>query len=277
MQVYGFDVFELLILASALIASGFIAGILAGLLGIGGGIILVPVLFQLFTFLKIGENIVMHLAVGTSIAIIVPTSFRSVKAHIAKQAVDMALLKTWLFPVLMGASIGAFTASYVEGGILKSVFATIAIFIGFKLLFGKESWMLSKDIPFGFVNNIIAAFIGFFSTLMGIGGGTLGVTYMTLCGRKIHQAIATSSGLGLLISVPATIGFIIAGWNVESLPIFSFGYVNLLGVMIMIPSTVIAAPLGVKLAHRFSRRRLELIFSSLLFLVAIRLIYSMVS
>ena len=193
MQVYGFDVFELLILASALIASGFIAGILAGLLGIGGGIILVPVLFQLFTFLKIGENIVMHLAVGTSIAIIVPTSFRSVKAHIAKQAVDMALLKTWLFPVLMGASIGAFTASYVEGGILKSVFATIAIFIGFKLLFGKESWMLSKDIPFGFVNNIIAAFIGFFSTLMGIGGGTLGVTYMTLCGRKIHQAIATSS------------------------------------------------------------------------------------
>lgn len=270
MQIYGFDITELLILIVALLVAGLVAGTLAGLLGVGGGVILVPVLFQVFTFIKVDPDIVMHLSVGTSLATIIPTSFRSVKSHMAKDAVDLALLKTWLLPVLVGTIFGAVIASYVDGAWLKGVFSIIVVIVGLKLLFGKEHWLLAKDIPFGWGNNFIAWIMGLFSTLMGIGGGTFAVSYMTLCGRKIHQAIATSSGLGLLISVPATLGYMAAGWGEAGLPAMSLGFVNLSGVAIIIPATVFAAPFGVKLAHSFSRRVLEIIFALLLFSVAIR-------
>lgn len=275
MQFLGVNVTELLILAPALLAAGFVAGIMAGLLGIGGGVVLVPVLFQLFTFLKVDPSIVMHLSVGTSLAIIAPTSIRSVKGHIAKGAVDMPLLKSWVIPVLLGVLIGTILAAYLDGGVLKGVFAAFATIIGVKLLFGKEDWVLAKDIPFGTKNNLFATMFGAFSTLMGIGGGTFGVTYMTLCSRKIHQAIATSSGLGVLISIPATFGFIWAGWGISGLPTLSIGYINLLGVGIMIPATIFAAPIGVKLAHSFSRRTLEVVFALLLFSVSIRFMISL--
>uniref|UniRef100_A0A2A4YSJ1 Probable membrane transporter protein n=1 Tax=OCS116 cluster bacterium TaxID=2030921 RepID=A0A2A4YSJ1_9PROT len=270
MQVLGFDVTELLILISALIGAGLIAGVLAGLLGVGGGVILVPVLFQVFTFIKIDPDIVMHLSVGTSLATIIPTSIRSVKSHMAKGAVDVDLLKTWAVPVLIGTLFGSIIAAYADGFWLKAVFSGVVSIVGIKLLFGKEDWVLAKDIPFGWVNNLIAWVMGMFSTLMGIGGGTFAVTYMTLSSRKIHQAIATSSGLGLLISVPATLGYIVSGWSEPALPAMSLGFVNLWGVALIIPATVFAAPLGVKLAHSFSRRTLEITFALLLFSVSIR-------
>lgn len=275
MQVYGFDITELIILIIALLAAGLIAGTLAGLLGVGGGVILVPVLFQVFTSIKIDPEIIMHLSVGTSLATIIPTSLRSVKSHMAKGAVDLDLLKKWLWPVLIGTLFGAVIASYVDGAWLKGVFSIIVVIVGLKLLFGKEDWIIAKDIPFGWLNNFIAWIMGLFSTLMGIGGGTFAVSYMTLYGRKIHQAIATSSGLGLLISVPATIGYIIAGWGEVGLPAMSVGFVNIPGVIIIIPATVFAAPFGVKLAHSFSRRTLEVIFSLLLFSVATRFAISL--
>lgn len=274
MEFLGFDITELLILVPALLAAGFVAGVAAGLLGIGGGAILVPVLFQLFTFLKIDPAIVMHLSVGTSLAIIIPTSLRSLKGHMAKGVVDVDLLKSWIFPVLFGCIIGTFVAAFVDGFWLKAVFAFFATLIALKLVFGKENWLLAQQIPGKMINNLISSLIGLFSTLMGVGGGVFGVTYMTLCGRKIHQAIATSSGLGVLISVPATIGYMWAGWGVDNLPELSVGYVNWLGVAIIIPATVLAAPIGVKLAHSFSRRTLEVAFALLLFSVSIRFIIS---
>ncbi len=275
MHFFGFDVSELLILATSLIAAGFLAGILAGLLGIGGGVILVPVLFQLFTFLKTDSDIIMHVSVATSLAIIIPTSIRSLRAHMAKQAVDIKLLKTWILPVLLGAVTGSSIISFIDGHLLKIVFTFFIIIIGLKLIFDNKQWTVRDDIPFGFGNNALSYFIGFFSTLMGIGGGTLGVSYMTLCGRSIHQSIATSSGLGLLISIPATLGFIFAGQNIEALPALSLGYVNLIGVAIIIPASVLSAPIGVKLAHLFPKRSLEIIFACLLFSVAIRFIISL--
>lgn len=275
MEVFGVNLAELLILVPALLAAGFVAGVAAGLLGIGGGAILVPVLFQLYTFLKVDPSIVMHLSVGTSLAIIIPTSMRSLKGHMAKDAVDIPLLKSWIFPVLFGCIVGAIIAAYVDGFLLKAVFATFSTLIGLKLVFGKESWLLAKQMPKTPINSLIGSLIGMFSTLMGVGGGVFGVTYMTLCARKIHQSIATSSGLGVLISVPATIGYMIAGWGIEGLPALSVGYVNWLGVGIMIPATVLAAPIGVKLAHSFSRRTLEIAFACLLFSVSIRFVISL--
>lgn len=274
MEILGINLSELLLLIPALLAAGFVAGVAAGMLGIGGGAILVPVLFQLYTFLKIDPAIVMHLSVGTSLAIIIPTSMRSLKGHMDKGAVDLTLLKSWIFPVLFGCTIGAVVAAYVDGFLLKAVFAFSATLIGLKLIFGNESWLLAKQIPGKAINSFIGSLIGLFSTLMGVGGGVFGVTYMTLCGRKIHQSIATSSGLGVLISIPATIGYMWAGWGIEGLPALSVGFVNWLGVLIMIPATVLAAPIGVKLAHGFSRRKLEIAFACLLFSVSIRFVVS---
>ncbi|MCJ8322741.1 MAG: sulfite exporter TauE/SafE family protein [Rhizobiales bacterium] len=275
MQIIGIDITELLILVPALIAAGLLAGVAAGLLGIGGGAILVPVLFQLFTFLKVDPSITMHLSVGTSLAIIIPTSIRSLKGHMAKGAVDVILLKSWIFPVLFGCVLGTIIASYVDGFLLKAVFAFFSTLIGLKLIFGKETWLISKQMPSKINNKVISGVIGMFSTLMGIGGGIFGVTYMTLFGRKIHQSIATSSGLGLLISIPATMGFMWAGWGTAGLPALSLGYVNWLGVGIMVPATVLAAPIGVKLAHSFSRRTLEMAFAALLFFVSARFVISL--
>ncbi|MGL1921736.1 MAG: sulfite exporter TauE/SafE family protein [Hyphomicrobiales bacterium] len=274
MQFFGIDLTDLLILIPGLLAAGFVAGVAAGLLGIGGGAILVPVLFQLYTFIKIDPSIVMHLSVGTSLAIIIPTSMRSLKGHMSKGAVDVTLLKSWVFPVLLGCVMASIIAAYVDGSLLKAVFAFFSTIIGLKLLFGKESWVLAKDVPTNFTNKIVSTAIGFFSTLMGVGGGTFGVTYMTLCSRPILQSIATSSGLGLLISIPATIGYMWAGWGAEGLPALSVGYVNWIGVAIMIPMTVLAAPIGVKLAHSFSRRKLEVAFAILLISVSVRFVIS---
>lgn len=274
MEFLGLNLNEMLILVPALLLAGFVAGVAAGLLGIGGGAILVPVLFQLYTFLNVDPDLVMHLSVGTSLAIIIPTSMSSLRGHFRKQAVDMSLLKSWVYFVLFGCVAGSLVAAYVDGSLLKAVFAFFSTLIGLKLMFGKENWVLAKDVPRNYVNKTVSTSIGFFSTLMGVGGGTFGVTYMTLCSRKILQSIATSSGLGLLISIPATIGYMWAGWGVEGLPALSVGYVNWLGVGIMIPATVLAAPLGVKMAHSFSRRTLEIAFAMLLFSVSARFVIS---
>lgn len=179
MEIFGINLSELLILVPALLAAGFVAGVAAGLLGIGGGVILVPVLFQLFTFLKVDPSIVMHLSVGTSLAIIIPTSMRSLRGHIAKQAVDIPLLKSWIIPVFVGCIVGSLVAAYVDGFLLKGVFAFFATFIGLKLLFGKESWVLSKNIPGAIGNNAVASFIGFFSTLMGAASTVAGIIMPT--------------------------------------------------------------------------------------------------
>ncbi len=267
---------ELALLALALVASGFVAGVLAGIFGIGGGAVLVPVLYQFLTMLGVDEAIRMHLSVGTSLGIIIPTSVRSFLAHKARGAVDMEILKGWVVAVPAGVVIGALIAAYVSADALKGIFAAIAVVIGVRMLAGVDRMSLGTELPKPPWRWAAGTLMGVFSTLMGVGGGIMNNTYMTLYGRPIHQAVATSSGMGVLISIPGALGFVWAGWGAAGLPPFSFGYVNLLGVLLVIPVTIYAAPIGVRIAHALSKRKLEIAFGIFLFVVAIRFFASLV-
>ncbi len=274
-MIFGFPIADLLVFAGALAVAGVVAGLVAGLLGVGGGAVMVPVLFQFFEFLGIDPAIRMHLALGTSLGIIVPTSVRSFRAHQKRGAVDMDLLRVWIVPVVLGVAIASFVAAYVSGAGLRLIFALIAIIVAIKIFFAKEDWRLGEDIPTGWLRRVYGLAIGFFSTLMGIGGGTFNNTLMTLYNRPMHQAVATSSGLGFIIAVPATVGFILAGWNAANLPPFSLGFVNVLGILLVIPTSMTFAPIGARIAHAISRRQLELAFAVFLTIVAIRFFVSL--
>ncbi|MEN0000783.1 MAG: sulfite exporter TauE/SafE family protein, partial [Pseudomonadota bacterium] len=229
---------ELLPFVLAVVGSGIAAGFLAGLFGIGGGAILVPVFYQAFGWVDVPEAVRMHLAVGTSLAIIVPTSIRSFFAHRAQRAVDMETLRGFYIAVPVGVVFASLVISGISGAGLRIVFAVLATLVGLKLIFDRPGWKLGDDLPGGLWRFIIGGFMGFFSTLMGIGGGVLNNTFMTLFSRPIHQAIATSSGIGVLISIPGLFGAIWAGWGASGLPAFSTGYVNWVCVAIVIPVTM---------------------------------------
>jgi uncharacterized membrane protein YfcA len=266
---------ELLPFVGALLVAGGIAGVLAGLFGIGGGAVLVPVFYQMLGALEVDEAIRMHLSVGTSLAIIVPTSLRSFMGHKAKGAVDMDLLKFFSISVPIGVLLATLLVAGISSGVLRAIFAFFSLVIALRLLFGREDWKIAPDVPRGFGKHVAGSFIGFFSTFMGIGGGVFNNTFMTLFGRPIHQAVATSSGVGVLISIPGMIGYIWAGWGGLNLPPFSIGYVNVLMVLIIIPVTLMVAPVGVRLAHALSKRKLEVGFGLFLILVAARFFYSL--
>ncbi len=273
----GLPIGDLLLLAGALLATGLVTGLLAGLLGIGGGGIMVPVLYQVFTFLGVDPALCIHLAVGTSLSVIVPTSLRSFRSHRAKGAVDTVLLRSMALPVVAGVLLGALVARASDDTVLKAVWAGCATLMAAKLYFGRESWRLGDEIPGNPGRALYGGFVGLVSTLMSIGGGAFITTFMTLYGRPIHQAVATASGFGPIIAIPGTIGFIWAGWHAAGLPPGSFGYVNLLGTAMIVPASVLAAPLGVRVAHGISRRTLEIAFASFLALVALRFFASLLS
>lgn len=265
-----------LTLGLVLVFSGAVAGFLAGLFGIGGGAILVPVLYQFLGILDISDNVSMHVAVGSSLAIIAPTSIRSFLSHKAKGAVDMDLLKSWLIAVPIGVIIGSATAAFVSGSELRVIFALIAFIVSLRLLWGRDDWRLANDLPGNPLRAFIGIMIGFFSTLMGIGGGVFNNSFMTLCNRPIHQAIATSAGTGALIAIPGMVGFIIAGWGVPDLPPLSLGYVNMLAIALVIPVSIFAAPYGAHFAHKLSRQTLERAFGIFLLIVALRFVISVI-
>jgi len=258
----------------AMLGAGIVAGFLAGLFGIGGGAVLVPVFYQIMIDIGINPEIVMHVAIGTSLAIIIPTSIRSFNGHRKKTAVDMDLLKSWIIPLPIGVFAASFIASYISGADLKIIFALIALVVALRLLFGKDHWRLGDDLPKNPTKAIVGAAIGFFSTFMGIGGGVMNNTFMTLYGRPIHQALATSAGVGALISIPGALGYIIAGWGAEGLPPFSLGFVNIPAMLIVTVVTLIVAPAGVTLAHKLTRRQLQVSFGAFLVLVSMRFFYS---
>jgi len=273
MELAGYDVMALIPLALGLVVTGIVAGILAGLLGVGGGIVIVPVLYYVFTVLGIDEAIRMHLAVGTSLGTIILTSIRSVRAHHKRGAVDWALLRSWALPILFGVVVGTLTAAYVSGRTLEAVFATVALIVAANMAFGRESWKLGESLPAYPFQAAIAWVIGLLSAMMGIGGGTFGVTVLTLYGRTAQQAVATSAGLGLLISVPGALGFVASGWGEPGLPPGSLGYLNFVGLILIVPLTVLAAPWGANLAHAISHTALKRAFALFLAITSIRMFY----
>lgn len=267
------DLPELLMLAAVLLASGAVTGVLAGLFGVGGGAMMVPVLYETFGMLGYPDSVRMPMAVGTSLAIIIPTSIRSYKGHLARGAVDTALLRTWAIPIVLGVLIGSLVARFASPLIMQSVFVLVAGVNAVKLISGAKSWNLGSDLPKGPVLKGFGWMIGLLSSLMGIGGGQIVNIIMTLYGRPILQAVATSSGAGVLISLPGALGYIAAGWGNPDLPPMALGFVSLLGLALFAPTTVLTANLGVKLAHGLSRRKLELAFGIFLAIVCLRFLW----
>jgi uncharacterized membrane protein YfcA len=267
----GIPLEELIWLALALVAAGVVSGVLAGLFGVGGGAVMVPVLFEIFGVIGVPDDIRMHLAIGTSLAVIIPTSIRSFRGHYARGAVDMAALRIWAVPVVLGVLLGSGVAAFVPSDFLKGVFAVVGSLIAVKMLSGKQNWRIADDLPGKPVMVGYGLGIGVLSAWMGIGGGSFGNLVYALYNRPVHQGVATSSGLGVLISIPGMLGYIAAGWPaMDLLPPMSLGYVSIIGALLLAPVSVLVAPVGVKLAHGFSRRQLEVALGSFLLLVGAR-------
>lgn len=263
---------ELAALAGMMLVTGAIGGILAGLLGVGGGIVVVPVLELVLAALGVDAAVRMHVTVATSLATIIPTSISSSRSHHAKGAVDLEQFRRWGVAVFLGAVAGVLLASRVSGSMLAMVFGTVALIVAIKMLLPLEGKHIAEKLPRGPAGQLLPLTIGTVSSMMGIGGGTLSVPIMTLFNFPIHRAVGTASLFGLLISVPATVGFIVTGWGQEGLPIGSLGYVNLIGFAIIAPVSYFTAPWGAKLAHALSKRQLSVMFGVFLSIVAVRML-----
>ena len=269
-MLFGMPAGELVMLVAALILAGLVAGFLAGLLGIGGGGVLVPVLYEVFRILDVDPAIRMHMVLGTTLAIIAPTSLKSFAGHRAKGSVDLELLKRVAPWVVLGVVVGILTAKASSGTFLKWVWVIAAGFVSLKMALGREDWRLADQLPPRPWPEIGAGVIGFISTLMSIGGATFVVPLLTLYGYPILRAVATASGIGPLIALPGVVGFAWAGWDAPGLPPFSIGFVSLIAMVVVAPLSVFAAPYGVRVAHNIPRRTLELAFAAFLASVSIR-------
>jgi len=262
---------DLILLAVAMLVSGCIAGLFAGMLGVGGGIVIVPMMEVALSIVDVDPAIRMHIAVATSLAIIVPTSIASSRAHHRKKAVDIELVKRWALYVLAGALLGTFVAAQVHSRVLAAIFAVFAFLIGLKMIFRQPDKPLSRGVPATSWVKLIPAGIGFLSSMMGIGGGTFSVMVLTLFGKPIHNAVGTAALFGLLIALPGTIGFMIAGWDNPALPPLSIGFVSFVGFALIAPATILLAPIGARIAHGMSRQQLNMVFGLFLLIASVRM------
>jgi uncharacterized membrane protein YfcA len=262
-----------LMLAVAMLATGCVAGVLAGLFGIGGGIVIVPVLEAALGLLNVDPAIRMHVAVATSLATIVPTSISSARAHHQRKAVDLEIVRRWAVFVLLGALLGAWIASLVHSRVLALVFATLALLVAAKMVLLPKTRNLTESVPRGPWVPVIPTAIGCFSSMMGIGGGTFSVMTLNLFNVPIHRAVGTAALFGLIISLPATAGYMVTGWGDPRLPAGSVGYVSLVGFAVIAPTTVLTAPIGARIAHGLSQERLGMFFGIFLLVVSLRLFY----
>jgi uncharacterized membrane protein YfcA len=242
-MLFGIPVGELVLLAIAILVAGIVSGLLAGLFGIGGSTVVIPVLYEVFRILEVPDSVRMQLSIGTALAVTVPTTVRAYFAHRAKGAVLDDALRIWAIPAALG----------------------------------RESWRVGDALP-GRPTMIAAGIsFGFLATLVGIAGGSLSTLFLTLYGVPFHLAVATSSGLGVFIGIPASVGYMIAGWPHQALmPPLSIGFVSILSFLLIAPAGVLAAPYGARLAHKLSKRKLEIAFGLFLLLVAVRFAASLV-
>ena len=273
----GVPVSELIWLAVAVVAAGVVTGLLAGLFGIGGGAVIVPVLFEVFRLLGVPEEVRMQLCVGTSLAIIVPTTVRSYRAHRAKGLAIQAVMRSWAVPAVVGVAAGSVAAASAPAKVFELAFVVIAGVIAAKLLVGRETWVVARSLP-GRAGMAGCGFlVGLASSLIGISGGSLATMMMTLYGVPIHNAVATSAGLGVPITIAGTIGYLIAGLPRQALlPPLSVGFVSAIGVVMIAPISSWIAPLGARLAHALPKRRLEIGFGLFLIAASLRFVVSLI-
>lgn len=253
-----------------LLAVGAFAGLLAGLLGVGGGIVLVPAFYYGFAILGYESAGLMQLCIATSLATIVVTSARSLSAHHKRGAVEWQILKTWAPGILIGSALAVFVAAQLKSSTLQMIFGGLALVIGLYLLCGRSSWQVARRMPRGIVRSVASPSIGFLSVLMGIGGGSFGVPFMTLHGVAIHRAVATAAGFGLLIAAPSVIGFLFVPVAVH--PPYTIGAINVPTFLIIVSMTLLTAPVGARLAHALKPDRLKRVFGAFLVLVALNMV-----
>ena len=263
----------MILIAAVLAAVGGFAGVLAGLLGVGGGIVLVPAFFYLFTHLGYGGPEIMQVCLATSLATIVTTSPRSLMAHNRKGAVDWTILRTWAPGIAVGAVAGTLVVAQLRTPTLQAIFGGLALMVAAYLGLGRSSWRIAKTMPGGLGRAVLSPLVGFFSVLMGIGGGSFGVPVMTLCGMSIHRAVATASGFGLTIALPSVIGFLMV--DVAGAPPLTVGAVNLPSIAIVSLMTLLTAPLGARLAHGLQPGPLRKVFALFLASVAVNMLYKL--
>lgn len=265
-------------LIGMLAVAGLLAGVMAGLLGVGGGIIIVPVLDIAFGAAGVPDGLRMHLAVGTSLASIVPTALASARAHRARGAIDGSIARSWAPAIAVGAALGAMIASAVRGAVLSTVFGTVAVAAAARMMLGSgqitgRTERTPDSPPVSRAWLPVPVLIGIISAMMGIGGGTLSVPVLNGLGLPMHRAVGTSAWFGLWIALPGALGFALLGGNPVGLPPFSIGYVNLLALAVLLPATVLAAPLGAALAHRLGKRQLSVAFGLFLLVTGSRMLY----
>ncbi|EEX11842.1 membrane protein [Citreicella sp. SE45] len=262
-------------LCLGLIVAGALIGLLAGLFGVGGGAISVPVFYETFLFMDAPADIAMPLAVGTSLAMIIPTSILSARTHAEKGALDMPHLRAWALPVTAGVLIGSAVARYAPAEVFQIVFAAVAGFNAFKMLFVKKPWLIRDGLPGEPLRGLYGAIVGLLSALMGIGGGAISNLILTLHGWTMHRAVATSAGVGLLIAIPGAIGYVIAGWGKPDLPPDAVGFVSLAALVLTLPTALLTTRRGARLAHALSRETLTRLFGLFLAIVAIRFVIAL--
>ena len=244
-MLLGVSLHEILWLALALVVGGMISGVLAGLFGVSGGSVIVPVLYEAFRVLGVPEDVRMQLCVGTSIAIVVPTTIRSFIAHRSKGAVIPGVIRQWALPAIIGVACSAAIASFAPAAVLTVAFVLVASFIAFKLLFAGDRWNLGKELPGPLPMRLYGFAIGFFGSLMGVSGGAISTIILTIYGKPIHNAVATSSGVAVPITIAGAIGFMLAGLQHQAeLPPLSLGFVSLIGLAVTAPVASSSRPTG---------------------------------
>ncbi len=273
----GLPLGELAWLAAAIVAGGVVSGFLAGLFGIGGGAIIVPVLYEVFRVIGVPDEIRMQLCIGTSLAIIIPTTIRSYVAHRARGAVMQDVLRIWMIPMVVGVGLGSALASFAPQSVFKVAFIILAAIIAARLLFGGDRWRLGDELP-GRTGMIAYGLgIGLAGSLMGVSGGSMSTMVLTLYGKPIHAAVGTAAGLGVPLTIAGTLGYVLAGLPHQALtPPLSLGFVSLIGVALMAPVSSWVAIFGVRAAHALPKRQLEIAFGMFLLLISIRFVISLV-
>jgi len=255
-----------------LLLAGAFAGVLAGMLGVGGGAIIVPALFLIFGYLGVDPSVKMHLAVGTSLATIIPTSIRSMRAHQVRGSFDAQLYWSWLPALAVGVLVGSWLASMANTFMLTVMFGVVVLIVALQMVFARIDLRIADKPPEPPAKWALAGTIGTISAMMGIGAGSLSIPTMSMYGVPMHRAVGTSAGFGLVIGIAGTVGFIWNGWQVSQLPPYSLGYVNWLGLLVIAPATVIFVPLGASFAHSLSQVNLRRVFAAFLVIVAVRML-----
>lgn len=275
-MLLGYPISELAWLVVWIVAGGVVTGLLAGLFGIGGGGIIVPVLYEVFRVMHVSDDVRMQLCIGTSLAIIIPTTIRSYAAHKTRGAVVPDVVRTWALPAIVGVLLGAALAGFAPGWVFKVAFVVMALFIAFRMLFAQDRWRLGSDLPKGPLMRFFGFLVGFTASLMGVSGGSVSTMVLTLYSKPIHSAVATSAGVGVPITIAGALGYMVAGLShMDALPPFSLGFVSLVGFAVMAPVSSFTASYGARLAHWLPRRKLEIGFGCFLLLVSVRFLVSL--